>query len=115
MPVFYAKHASSKILAIAINRAKKGISRNGTCLRSEVNPKDARCKLGPHLVTAFVPKAAEMSTLLAEAILSVTPCGKRTPHLSPRTYVFGDVLEVQWQVAEDGDRWERGCVKSQIV
>lgn len=41
--------------------------------RGEVGPKDARCKPGLHLVSAFMLKAAGDSTLLAEAILPVSP------------------------------------------
>lgn len=71
--VFYAKQASLKMLAITINGAKNVISRNETVLRGEVGPKDAHCRLELYLVTAFVPKAAGESTLLAEAILPVSP------------------------------------------
>lgn len=71
--VFYAKQAGLKMLAITINGAKNVISRNETLLRGEGGPKDAHCRLELHPVTAFVPKAAGESTLLAEAILPVSP------------------------------------------
>lgn len=67
----------------------------------EVSPRDATCRLGLHLVTSPVPKAAGKSTFLEEASPSVTPCGKQTSMYPPRTHLLDDVLEARWRMADD--------------
>lgn len=89
------------MLVITVHTAKKVISRKETCLRGKVSPKDAHCKLGLHLVIAFVPKAAGEHTP-SRSHSACYPWWETDFHLSPRTHLFDEVLEVQWQMAVMG-------------